>query len=101
MRKPSNPNDYELRDEYDFSTMTIVPKGRYAPHRRAGKNVVLLAPDVMRAFPSDESVNDALRLVMQIARRPSKRTAKTKGTARTKPERIASTRLAQIGRAHV
>ena len=37
--------------------MTIVPKGRYAPERRAGKNVALLAPDVMKAFPTDESVN--------------------------------------------
>ena len=51
MRKPSDPNDYELRDEYDLAKMTIVAKGRYAPERRAGKNVVLLSPDVARAFP--------------------------------------------------
>lgn len=76
MGKPSDPNDYELRDEYDFSKMTIVPKGRYAPHRRVGKNVVLLAPDVVRAFPTDESVNEALRLVIQMASIPSKRRAK-------------------------
>ncbi len=72
MPKRPNPNDYELREEYDFSKMTIVPKGRYAPERRAGKNVALLAPDVMKAFPTDESVNEALRLVMQAARIPSK-----------------------------
>ena len=71
MPKRTNPNDYELREEYDFSKMTIVPKGRYAPERRAGKNVALLAPDVMKAFPTDESVNEALRLVMQAARIPS------------------------------
>lgn len=67
MPKRTSPDDYELRDEYDLSKMTIVPKGRYAPHRRAGKNVVLLAPDGARAFPTDETVNEALRLVMQIA----------------------------------
>lgn len=94
MRKRNNPNDYELRDEYDFSKMTIVPKGRYAPHRRVGKNVVLLAPDVMRAFPSDASVNDALRLVMQIASIPSKHRAKAVDTSRAKARTIASTRLA-------
>jgi hypothetical protein len=76
MRKPSDPNDYELRDEYDLSKLTVVAKGRYAPHRRAGKNVVLLAPDVVRAFPTDESVNEALRLVLQMARIPSNRRAK-------------------------
>jgi hypothetical protein len=75
MQKPIDPNDYELRDEYDLSKMTVVPKGRYAPHRRAGKNVVVLAPDVVQAFPDDESVNEALRLVMQIAEIPSKHKA--------------------------
>jgi hypothetical protein len=72
MQKPNDPDDYELRDEYDLSQMTVVPKGRYAPHRRVGKNVVLLAPDVVQAFPTDEAVNEALRLVMQIAQVPSK-----------------------------
>ena len=70
--KKSDTSDYELRDEYDLSKMTIVAKGRYAPHRRAGKNVVLLAPDVVQAFPTDEAVNEALRLIMQMVEIPSK-----------------------------
>jgi len=78
MPKRTNPNDYELREEYDFSKMTVQPKGRYAPHRRTGKNVALLAPDVMKAFPTDASVNEALRLVIQAARIPSKRKAVVK-----------------------
>ena len=52
--------------------MSIVAKGRYAPERRAGKNVVLLAPDVAQAFPSDDAVNEALRLVLRIAEVPIK-----------------------------
>ncbi|HKZ79520.1 MAG TPA: hypothetical protein VJ793_24790 [Anaerolineae bacterium] len=99
MRKPRDPNDYELRDEYDFSKMTIVAKGRYAPHRRLGKNVVLLAPDVVRAFPSDESVNEALRLVMQIAKIPSKRRAKVAHTPKAKARAAASPRLVKQGTA--
>ena len=75
MQKPSDPEDYELRDEYDLSKLTIVAKGRYAPDRRVGKNVVLLAPDVVQAFPTDEAVNEALRLVMRIAEVPSKYSA--------------------------
>jgi len=72
VQKPSNLDDYELRDEYDLSQMTVVARGRYAPHRRPGKNVVLLAPDVVQVFPTDEAVNEALRLVMQMLKIPSK-----------------------------
>ena len=79
MPKQNNPDDYELRDEYDFSKMTIVAKGRYAPERRAGRNVVLLAPDVAQAFPTDEAVNEALRLILQIAQVSSKHTAQATG----------------------
>jgi hypothetical protein len=70
MSKPQDYDDYELRDEYDLATMTIVPKGRYAPERRLGNNVVLLSPDVAQTFPTDDVVNAALRLVIQIARIP-------------------------------
>ena len=94
MRKPSDPNDYELGDEYDLAKMTIVAKGRYAPERRAGKNVVLLAPDVVRAFPTDDSVNEALRLVMQMARIPGKRRTKTAGASKAKARTTTGARLA-------
>jgi len=63
MQKPNSADQDELRDEYDLSKMTVVAKGRYAPQRRAGKNVIVLAPDVAQAFPTDEAVNEALRLV--------------------------------------
>ena len=72
MPKLDKSEDYELRGEYDLSKMTIVPKGRYAPDRRVGKNVVLLAADVVEVFPTDEAVNEALRLVMQMMKIPSK-----------------------------
>ena len=71
MQKQNDPSDYELRGEYDLSRMTIVPKGRFAPGRRTGKNVVLLAPDVVEAFPTDEAVNEALRMVLQMIKLPS------------------------------
>jgi hypothetical protein len=75
MPKQPDPNDYELRGEYDLARMSIVPKGRYAPERRAGKNVAVLAPDVAQAFPTDDAVNDALRMVLQLARIPDVRRA--------------------------
>jgi hypothetical protein len=75
MPKPTDPDDYDLHDEYDLSKMTVVAKGRYAPHRRAGKNVALLAEDVIEAFPTDEAVNEALRLVLRISEVPTKYSA--------------------------
>ncbi len=64
MQKPNE------REDYDLSQMAVVPKGRFAPGRRRGKNLVVLAPDVAEAFPTDEAVNEALRLVEQLARIP-------------------------------
>ena len=65
-----NYGDHELREEYDLSQLPIMPKGRYAPERRIGKNLVVLDPDVAQAFPDDEAVNAALRLILQIAQIP-------------------------------
>jgi hypothetical protein len=80
MQKPTDPDDYELRDEYDLSTLTVVAKGRYAPDRREGRNVVLLAEDVVEAFPTDEAVNEALRLVMRISEVPAKYSTEPTGS---------------------
>ncbi|CAG1009238.1 hypothetical protein ANAEL_03778 [Anaerolineales bacterium] len=63
-------DDYELKDEYDLSKMTILPKGRFDPKRRVGKNVMVLDPDIAKAFPNDEAVNEALRLLLQATKIP-------------------------------
>lgn len=67
--------DYEMEEEYDLSKLPIMPRGRYAPERRTGSNVVVLDPDVAKAFPTDESVNAALRLVIAMADIPQKGSA--------------------------
>ena len=61
------------RDEYDLSQLPVMPEGRYAPKRRLGPNIVVLDPDVAEAFPDDATVNEALRLVLQIAKVPQPR----------------------------
>ena len=66
-------NEHELEDglrtEYDFSKMKGGVRGKYVERYQAGTNLVLLDPDVAQAFPTSDSVNDALRLLMQIAQR--------------------------------
>jgi hypothetical protein len=59
----------DMRPEYDFSKMKIVGRGIYAKRYRSGTNLVLLEPDVRKAFPDDESVNEALRVIAKAAKR--------------------------------
>jgi hypothetical protein len=47
--------------------MTVLPKGRFDPKRRIGSNIVLLEPDIAKAFKSDEAVNEALRLILKAS----------------------------------
>lgn len=66
MSQESNPRDDGMLDEYDFRGGE---RGKYARRYAEGSNVVVLSPDVAEAFPSSESVNEALRALMDIARR--------------------------------
>jgi len=64
--------DDELRPEYDLSQLLEGGvRGKYADRYREGTNLVLLAPDVAEVFPDEEAVNEALRLVAQLAKIPS------------------------------
>ncbi len=66
--KVDTPVDDELRAEYDLSQLKGGVRGKYAKRYSEGTNLVLLAPDVAEAFPNDEAVNEALRLLMKVAR---------------------------------
>jgi len=67
-------DDYELREEYDLTKMTVLPKGRFDPKRRVGTNVIVLEPELAKAFPNDEAVNKALRSVLKSAKSSRKTT---------------------------
>jgi hypothetical protein len=61
----------DLRPEYDLrALMKEGVRGKYAERYRAGTNLVLLDPDVAKAFPDEKSVNDALRLVVRLTKIP-------------------------------
>ncbi len=63
--------DDELRPEYDLKQLLESGvRGKYANRYQVGTNLVLLSPDVAKAFPDGEAVNEALRLVMQMAKLP-------------------------------
>jgi len=64
-----NKIDDELRPEYDLrELLKSGVRGKYVEQYRAGTNLVLLEPDVAKAFVSEQAVNEALRLVLQLTR---------------------------------
>ncbi len=69
-KRRSNRAAPVMRAEYDFSGGA---RGKYADRYRRGVNVILLEPEVAAAFPDSNSVNEALRAILEIADRTSNR----------------------------
>ena len=59
----------EMLPEYDFSKGV---RGKYAQRYAEGTNIVVLSPDLVRFFPDSESVNRALRALVEVAQRSVK-----------------------------
>ena len=59
----------ELRPEYQREHLGPGVRGKYFESYRKGTNLILLSPDVAKAFPTEDAVNDALRSLIQIARK--------------------------------
>jgi hypothetical protein len=62
--------DRDILDEYDFSKGI---RGKYAERYAQGTNIAVLSPDVAEVFPDSESVNEALRVLVKIARQKAKK----------------------------
>jgi len=67
-RRDKTP-DPDMQDEYDFSHGV---RGKYAKRYAQGTNIVVLAPDVARIFPTADAVNACLRAVAGIIREQKK-----------------------------
>lgn len=66
MKKKTDHKD-DLRPEYDMkSLLKGGVHGKYAARFRSGTNLVLLEPEVAKAFPNEKAVNEALKLVMKL-----------------------------------
>ena len=59
----------DLRSEYDETLLKDGVRGQYIQRLAHGSNVVRLAPDVAAAFPTEQAVNEALRLLLEAAKR--------------------------------
>jgi hypothetical protein len=67
MKTSGNKTTDELRSEYDLSKLLAGGvRGKYAKKFHAGTNLVLLDPEVRKAFSDEKAVNEALRLVIEL-----------------------------------
>ncbi len=65
MSQESKQEADEMRAEYDISGGE---RGRYYDRYQTGTNVVFLEPDVAAVFHDSETVNRALRMLIDVAR---------------------------------
>jgi hypothetical protein len=78
-KKPSKSSDGpterdadEILPEYDAELLRRGVRGKYAQRFREGTNIVVLDPDIAAAFPDSQTVNAALRALLEIARRQTR-----------------------------
>jgi hypothetical protein len=66
MSQPNRPagSGDDMRPEYDFAKGV---RGKHHDAYKAGTNVVFLDTDIARVFTDSESVNRALRLLLDLA----------------------------------
>ncbi|HYL34440.1 MAG TPA: hypothetical protein VEV17_00860 [Bryobacteraceae bacterium] len=84
--------DDDLLPEYELSQLKGGVRGKYYRQALAGTNLMLIEPELAEVFPNAESVNRALRLLVNTAEAAAapvrrRRRALNKQPARQKPGR--------------
>jgi hypothetical protein len=80
-KKKKQPVD-ELRQEYDFDYTKAVRGKYYRRLLKEGSNVVILDPDIAKAFHDSASVNEALRSLLTLARSTRRLTRQSTGSTK-------------------
>lgn len=79
MKKTKAGSD-ELRPEYQRADFGQMVRGKYALRCRESSNIVVISPDVQKAFPNAQAVNDALRGLIELAQTTGLTTRPTRTT---------------------
>jgi hypothetical protein len=78
--KAAAPSD-DMRSEYEFDYSKAVRGKYYRRLLKEGANVVVLDPDVARAFRSSAAVNEALRSLLKMSEATRRLTSRSSGRA--------------------
>ena len=79
MKKAKSKVEDDLRTEYKRSDLGELVRGKYAARIAKSTNVVVLDPEVAKAFPNAEAVNQALLSLINVARASSRLTKRSSG----------------------
>jgi len=80
MRKGKKYN--ELRPEYRREDLGQGVRGKYFESYQKGTNLVLISPDVAKAFPTEKAINKALRSLIDLAQKSTGITSRSTGRAK-------------------
>ena len=72
MKKAKNIEIDDLRPEYRREDLGKGTRGKYFASYQKGSNLVLLSPDVAKAFPTSDAVNETLRALLQLTEQTRK-----------------------------
>jgi len=80
MRKGKEYN--ELRPEYRREDLGQGVRGKHFESYQKGTNLVLISPDVAKAFPTEKAINKALRSLIDLAQKSTGITSRSTGRAK-------------------
>lgn len=81
MKKADIQSD-EMRSEYSRADLGPLVRGKYASRYAKATNVVVIDPELTKAFPNKEAVNDALRNLLAVATAAAGITGRPRPTTR-------------------
>jgi hypothetical protein len=72
MKKAEDVEIDDLRPEYRREDLGKGVRGKYFAAYQKGSNLVLLRPEIAKAFPTSEAVNDALGSLLRLTEQTQK-----------------------------
>lgn len=72
----------EMRAEYKRADFVKLERGKFFKEAAKGTSVVLLDPEIAKAFPTSESVNNALRGLLALTEQTARVTQRSTRTGR-------------------
>lgn len=82
MKKASTSKSDQDIPELTREQLGVGVRGKYLKHFAHGSNVVVLQPEIQKAFPTSESVNKALASMLAFAQEAQNLTSSSKRTHR-------------------
>lgn len=85
MKKASTTKADQDIPELKRDQLGVGVRGKYFKKMMQGSNVVVLQPEIQKAFPSSEAVNKALASMLAFSKETQGLTGRSKRTSRKRP----------------